>query len=119
MRTLRSTVAAFALLASLGCSSDPAIMRMTLVTTSPMAPPEILSEYVEGRACFYRNFIQALLTPPWLAKRANHALAIENALEPYPEANVMTDVVLRVDFSQFILFQRTCAVVTGQLGRMR
>jgi hypothetical protein len=119
MPTAGRAVAALALLVSIGCGGDPAIMRMTLVTTTPMASPEILSEYVEGRACFYRNFIQALLTPPWLAKRANHALAMENALEPYPEANVLTEVVLRVDFSQYILFQRTCAVVTGRLGRLR
>jgi hypothetical protein len=118
MTRSRRALAACLLLAAVGCGGDPAIMRFTLVTTTPIASPKTLSEPVEGRACFYRNFIQALLTPPSLTKRANHALAMERALEPHPEANVLTDVVLRVDFAQYLLFQRTCAVVTGRLGRM-
>ena len=93
-------------------------MQLTFASTQRLMEPEILEELVVGSDCFTQFFLQVLLTPPWRAKRANHALAMADAMEQVPEANVLVDVVLRVDVSQYLLFQRTCAVVTGGAARV-
>jgi hypothetical protein len=103
-----------------GCAAAPAVSRFTLITRVPRAvPSELLERGVEGRACFTRSFVRVLLTPPWRARLADPSLAVADALARVPGANVLTNVSVRTRVEQYLLFQRTCAIVVGNAGRIR
>ena len=73
---------------------------------------------MEGEACFSLNALSATLRPPWRARLADHGGAIRNALEKVEGANLLTNVSVRVRVEQYLLFQRICAVVVGDAGRL-
>lgn len=116
-KALACALALVLLLAS-ACGGQRPITRFTFASAERVIEPEVLGEIVAGKDCFSQFFLQVLLTPPWRVRRADHSLAMANAMANAPEANVLLDVVLRVDVSQYGLFQRTCAVVTGRPGRI-
>jgi len=43
---------------------------------------------------------------------------VRDALDGVPTANVLTNVDVRVRIEQYLLFQRICAVVQGDAGRV-
>jgi hypothetical protein len=49
---------------------------------------------------------------------ADTGRAVSAALDSVPGANVLTDVIVRTRLEQYLLFQRVCAVVVGDAGRM-
>lgn len=114
---MRPHVAGFLSAVALGCASPPPIQQLTFATTEPNAVgPRLLREDVEGIYCFSRNAIRVLLTPPWRTRRANHGYAVAAALDAVPGANVLTDVRMSVEVQQYVLFQRVCAIATGDAG---
>jgi hypothetical protein len=119
LRAMRARIVAACLVALLGiaCARPPHIQRLTFVTTDPDAvKARVLREGVEGSSCFSRGVLRSTLTPPWLSPRADHGLAIADALEAVPGANVMTDVSMQVQVQQYLVFQRVCAIVRGDAG---
>jgi len=119
---VRRRAAAGCLLLTLGaaaCASPEPIARLSFVTTKPgVVQPEILAEDVEGETCFTRDLVRVLLTPPWRAPRADHAPAVARALDDVPEADLLTDVRVQVRVTNWLLFQRICAIATGDAGRL-
>lgn len=107
-----------ALPVAIGCASDPPSMEFSFVAAEMVAQPQPIQDLVVGKDCFTNFVLSALMTPSSSAQRADHGLAMADAMEQVPEANVLTDVVLRVDVDQWLLFQRTCAVVSGRAGRL-
>jgi hypothetical protein len=104
---------------ALGCASPPPIAELTFVAFEPgVVEPRILQGNVEGEWCFSQNVIAVSLRPPWRARLADRGRAIAAAIESVPGANVLTDVHVRVRVEQYLLFQRTCAIVTGNAGRI-
>lgn len=95
------------------------MLQLAFAAIEPVLEPEIVRDSVEGRDCFTRFFLQVLLTPPSQARRPDHGAALADAMEQVPEANVLADAVMSVDEDEYLLVQRTCAVVTGRPGRVR
>ena len=81
--------------------------------------PTILQGNVEGEWCFTENLIAVSLRPPWHARFADRGRAIAAAIESVPGANVLTDVRVQIRVEQYLLFQRKCARVTGNAGRLQ
>jgi hypothetical protein len=79
----------------------------------------IVQHDVEGRACSTENLIAVTLRPPSRARLADHGAALRDALSRYPGADVMSNMRLQVRVEQYLLFQRICAVVHGDVGRLR
>ena len=44
--------------------------------------------------------------------------AVAKAIDGVPGANVLTDVSMSARVEQYLLFQRVCAIVVGDAGRM-
>lgn len=104
---------------ALGCASPPPISELTFVTFEPgVVEPKILQGNVEGEWCFSENVIAVSLRPPWRARFADRGRAIAAAIESVPGANVLTDVRVQIRVEQYLLFQRKCALVTGNAGRI-
>jgi hypothetical protein len=104
---------------ALGCASPPPIAELTFVAFEPgVVEPRILQGNVEGEWCFSQNVVAVSLRPPWRARLADRGRAIAAAIESVPGANVLTDVHVRIRVEQYLLFQRTCAIVTGNAGRI-
>jgi hypothetical protein len=80
--------------------------------------PKILRQEVEGEWCFTQNVIAVSLRPPWRVRLADAGRAVSKAIDSVPGANVLTDVTVRTRLEQYLLFQRVCAVVVGDAGRM-
>lgn len=107
------------LIASPACASPPPIAQFTLVTRQPgVVRPEVLRRDIEGEWCFTENVVRVTLRPPWRARFADPGRAVAAALEQVPGANVLTDVSVSVRVEQYLLFQRICAIVTGDAGRI-
>jgi hypothetical protein len=108
----------FAALAA-GCSHPP-VAELAFATPKPgVVAPEILRAGVEGEHCFAQNVVAVALRPPWRARLADHGRAVADALAQVPEANVLVNASVHVRVEQWLLFQRTCAVVRGDAGRVR
>ncbi|MEE9607919.1 MAG: hypothetical protein V3U03_09280 [Myxococcota bacterium] len=108
-----------ALLLGAGCASPPPISEFSLVAPRRgVVKPEILQRGVEGEWCFSQNLIAVTLRPPWQARLADTGRAVAAALEKVEGANVLTDVVTKVRIEQYLLFQRSCAIVFGDAGRI-
>ncbi len=99
---------------ALGCFSPPPFTELTLVATRPAAVrARVVQEDVRGQWCFSENVVRASLRPPWRARLADHGRAIRAALDDTPGANVLLDVTVDVRVEQYLLFQRICAIATG------
>jgi hypothetical protein len=108
------------LLAALGCAGAPPVAELAFATTRADAiQPEILRTGVDGEHCFSEDVIRVSLRPPWLARLADHGAAVRDALSQVPEANVLVNANVRVRVEQYLLFQRICALVHGDAGRIR
>ena len=104
---------------ALSCTTPPPFADLAFVTTrSDVLEPAILRRGVQDEYCFTQNLIAAVLRPPWRARLADHARAIDRAIAAVPGANVLTDVSVDVRVEQYLLFQRICAAVTGDAGRL-
>jgi hypothetical protein len=102
-----------------GCAQPP-IAELAFATTKPgVIAPEILRSGVEGEHCFSQSVVAVVLRPPWLARLADHGRAVADALARVPDANVLVNASVSVRVEQWLLFQRTCAVVRGDAGRLR
>jgi hypothetical protein len=107
------------ILACLGCTSPPPFSELSVISTVPDAfAPVLLQAGVEGEQCFSLNAVSATLRPPWRARLADHGGAIRDALAKVAGANVLTNVSVSVRVEQYLLFQRICAVVVGDAGRI-
>ncbi|UCE86650.1 MAG: hypothetical protein JSU66_02620 [Deltaproteobacteria bacterium] len=105
---------------ALGCASPPPIAELTFVAFEPgVVQPTILQGNVEGEWCFTENLIAVSLRPPWRARFADRGRAIAAAIESVPGANVLTDIRVQIRVEQYLLFQRKCARVTGNAGRLQ
>jgi hypothetical protein len=112
-------LAALLALGALGCADPPPIAELALVTTRPdVVRPEILRQDVEGEWCFSQNVVRVSLRPPWRARLADHGRAIARAIDSVPGVDVLVNVDVRVRVEQYLLFQRICAVVRGDAGRI-
>jgi hypothetical protein len=101
------------------CASPPPASELTFVTREPgLVNPKILQQEVEGEWCFTQNVIAVSLRPPWRVRLADAGRAVSKAIDSVPGANVLTDVTVRTRLEQYLLFQRVCAVVVGDAGRM-
>lgn len=110
---------AAALLFAVGCASPPPVAQLSLVVLEPgLVEPEILQGSVEGEWCLTENVVSNLLRPPWRARFADRGRAVAVALDSVPGANVLTDVRVQIRVEQYFLFQRKCAIVTGNAGRI-
>lgn len=102
-----------------GCGKPPPIAEFGFLATRPdVIRPVVVKRGVEGRSCFTENFIAVTLRPPWNARLADHGAAVRDALARIPTANVLSDVEVRVRVEQYLLFQRICAIVQGDAGRI-
>lgn len=119
-RPLRAVSLVILLLGFLGCTSPPPNSRLTLVTRSPQVVlPEMLRWRVRGESCFRENVITVTLRPPWRARFADTGRAIEDALAKVPGANVLTNIKISARVEQYLLYQRICAIVVGDAGRIQ
>jgi hypothetical protein len=101
------------------CAGPPPVSELTFVAREPrVVNPKILRQEVEGEWCFTQNVIAVSLRPPWRVRLANTGRAVSKALDSVPGANILTDVIVRTRLEQYLLFQRVCAVVIGDAGRM-
>ena len=108
------------LIAALGCAGAPPIAELAFVTPrSGVVTPRILRTGVEGEHCFTEDLIRVSLRPPWLARLADHGRAVADALAQVPDADVLVDASVSVRVEQYLLFQRICAHVRGDAGRIR
>ena len=108
------------LIVALGCATQPPIASFTLLAREPgVLRPEVLERGVVGEYCFSKNVVSATLQPPWQARLADTARAVAAALAKVPEANVLTSVSVQARVEQYLLFQRVCAIVVGDAGRIR
>jgi hypothetical protein len=104
---------------ALGCTTPPPFADLAFVTTrSGLLEPGMLRRGVQGEWCFSESLISTSLRPPWRARLADHARAVRLAIASVPGANVLTSVSVDVRVEQYLLFQRICAVVTGDAGRI-
>ena len=116
-RTCVIAVATLALVCA--CAGPPPAAELTFVTLDPgAANPKILRHEVEGEWCFTQNIITVSLRPPWRVRLADTGRAVSKAIDSVPGANVLTDVIVRTRIEQYLLFQRVCAVVIGDAGRV-
>ncbi len=116
-RTCVLAVATLALVCA--CASPPPVAELTFVTRDPgVVNPKTLRQEVEGEWCFTQNIITVSLRPPWRVRLADTGRAVSKAIDSVPGANVLTDVIVRTRIEQYLLFQRVCAVVVGDAGRM-
>ncbi|MBW2236763.1 MAG: hypothetical protein JRG85_15355 [Deltaproteobacteria bacterium] len=120
MRALGSGLALGVALAALtACGKPPPIAEFGFLATRPdVVRPLVIKRGVQGEWCFTENLIATLLRPPWNARLADHGRAVRDALDGIPTANVLTHVDVRVRIEQYLLFQRICAVVQGDAGRV-
>lgn len=120
MRALGSGLALGVALAALaGCGKPPPIAEFGFLATQPdVVRPLVIKRGVEGKWCFTENLIATTLRPPWNARLADHGRAVRDALDGIPTANILTNVDVRVRIDQYLLFQRICAVVQGDAGRV-
>ena len=65
------------------------------------------------------DVIRVSLRPPWMARLADHGRAVADALAQVPDANVLVGANVSVRVEQYLLFQRICARVRGDAGRIR
>lgn len=108
------------LLCAAGCGKPPPLSEFGFLATRPdVVQPVVVQRDVEGRACFTENVLAVTLRPPWRARLADHGAAVRDALSRYPTANAMSDVRILVRVEQYLLFQRICAVVHGNVGTIR
>jgi hypothetical protein len=107
----------FAVLA-LGCATPPFADLAFVTSRADVLKPALLQRDVEGEYCFAQDVISTSLRPPWRARLADHARAVALAIETVPGANILTNVSVDVRVEQYLLFQRICAVVTGDAGRV-
>lgn len=102
-----------------GCATPPTLSEFGLLVTRPgVVRPVVMQRDVEGSACFTENLLAVTLRPPWRARLADHGAALRDALSRYPGANAMFNVHIAVRVEQYLLFQRICAVVRGDVGRL-
>ena len=105
---------------ALACAGPPSVTDLSFVTPyEGVVEPEILQEDVEATWCFTRNLISVTITPPWRAPLADHGRAISLAIDRVPGANILTDISVWVRIEQYLLFQRVCAIVTGDAGYLK
>lgn len=110
-------LAVLLLTAALGCASAAPVTRYTFVTRTPrLVQPQLLERGVRGEYCFTRNLIRVLATPPWRSRLADPGAAVADALSRVPGANILTHVSVQTRVEQYLLFQRTCAIVVGNAG---
>lgn len=113
----RRILAAAAL--ALACAGPPPHSELAFVTTRPQAVrATLLRPGVQGRWCFHVDLITASLRPPWRARLADHGMALRRAIESVPGADVLVNASVDVRVEQYLLFQRICAVVSGDAGRV-
>jgi hypothetical protein len=123
MRPMRNPIAALAPILALaiagsGCAKPP-MAEYGLVSTRPGAVHAVVVQRdVEGEACSNESLLAVLLRPPWQARLADHGRAVRNALAQVPTADVLENVQMEVRVEQFLLFQRICARVRGDAGRI-
>ncbi len=102
-----------------GCGKPPPLADFGFLVTRPdVVQPVVVQRDVEGRSCFTENLIAVTLRPPWNARLADHGAAVRDALSRHPTANAMSNVRILVRVEQYLLFQRICAVVHGDVGRL-
>ena len=102
-----------------GCSARPPIARLTLVTTHDAFPAaSIIATDVEDRYCYWRTFLDVFSRFPWNQFMANHALALQRAMHSHPDANLMVNASVWAESISFLLGDRYCVVVRGDLGRI-
>lgn len=121
-RPPRAAALAAALLwaAAVACGRPPPLSQFGLLVTRPdVVQPVVVMRNVEGRACFTENFVSVTLRPPWNARLADHGAAVRDALSRHPSANAMSNVRIGVEVQQYLLFQRICAVVHGDVGTLQ
>lgn len=116
---MQRTVCAAVVAMLLGCGSRPPIAEFSFVTTRLGAVhPEILKRNVEGEYCFSQGLFAWVLRPPWMARFADHGRAIDAAIKSVPDANVMSEIRVRVRVENYLLVQRICAIATGNVGKL-
>lgn len=117
----RAVIAAAALAGALGtgCSTPPALTHVAFVTRTPgLVEPVILAREVRGEFCFSEDVVTVNLRPPWQARLSDPGRAVEDALAKVPGANVLVRVQMRTRLEHYLLFQRVCAIVVGDAGRV-
>ncbi len=120
IRAVHVLLAVALLAGSAGCGKPPPIAELGFLATRPdVIRPVVVKRGVEGESCFTENLIAVTLRPPWNARLADHGAAIRDALSRVPDANVLSDVEVRVRVEQYGLFQRICAIVQGDAGAIR
>lgn len=114
------TVALLSILALLGvgCATRPFAKLAFVTSRTDVLEPTLIQRDVEGEYCFTQDVISTSLRPPWRARLADHARAVADALESVPGANILTNFTADVRVEQYLLFQRICAVVSGDAGRV-
>jgi len=103
----------------IGCSTRPPVAKLTLVSTrDAFRSATIIAPDVEGYYCYWRTVLDSLARFPWNQPWTDHALAIQAVMRKHPEANVMLQASVRVRVTSFLLVDRFCAVVKGDLARV-
>ena len=101
------------------CASPAPTRDLTFVTSeADVVNPKILRQEVRGEWCFSQNIITLSLRPPWRVRLADTGWAVSRAIDSVPGANIMTDVIVRTRIEQYLLFQRVCSIVIGDVGRV-
>ena len=115
---MRRLSAALLLALAVGCGKPPPMAQLALVSVRPVVEAEILAHDVEAEWCFTENLISVTLRPPWRARLADHGKAIGLAIDRVPGADVLLNVDTYVRVEQYGLFQRICAQVVGDAGKL-
>jgi hypothetical protein len=95
------------------------VAQLTLVTTrDAFTSATIVAPNVEGYYCYWRTILDRLSRFPWNQHLANHALALQAVMRQHPEANVMLNASVRVRVNYFLVVDRYCVIVEGDLARV-
>ena len=101
-----------------GCARPPMAELGLVAVEGGVVQTRTLAQGVRGEHCFSLDLVRTIFTPPWRARLADHGRAIGAALDSVPTADVLTDVRVQVRVEQYLLFQRICAIATGDAGQI-
>jgi hypothetical protein len=118
-RRLRLTLAVSWAALAAACFSPPHFERFTFASTDPAAlSPTLIAYDVEGSYCKRYTIFDTLTLQRIDAIAPDYALAVADALEKAPGANVLVDADLRLEGTSYWLWSTTCAVVRGHAAHV-
>lgn len=119
LRQIRAPLLAAVAALAASCTAPPPHTRLAFVSVyGDGVSADVLATGIRGEWCFSENALAVSVRPPWRARLADHGQAVRRALASVPDANVLLNASLDVRVEQYLLFQRICAIATGDAGRI-